>query len=316
MSADGPGVPLGIRLKGPAVDAGTVDARELAQILTASVALIEELGDVEEFRRLPKPSLKVAATSKGSFDLALLLEIAAEAWGMAQGILLSEPVQAIGTLSGLATTFVEVIRYFRNKGKKREVGRKVDEQGQVRIILVDGTVLEVPPHIAAAVDFPSVMLAARQIVASATSPGVEAIAISTRTRSELHNAPMDNVVEVTAEEARDFPDPTDEPPAARVEQYEAWATFDRPDFIRDKWGVTTTRGSWKMTIADESFLARVREGLVSLNKYSEFRITWVEEPYITPAGQTRFHRTVTKVEERDNAQRTSTLFDEIKQDKS
>ena len=71
-----------------------------------------------------------------------------------------------------------------------------------------------------------------------------------------------------------------------------------------------------MTIADESFLARVREGLVSLNKYSEFRITWVEESYITPAGQTRFHRIVTKVEERENAQRASTFFDETEQGKS
>lgn len=313
MSADRPGVPLGIKLKGPAVDAGTIEACELAQILTASAVLIKELGNVEGFRQLPKPSLKVAATSKGSFDLSLLLEGAREAWGMMQGALLSEEVQAIGTLSGLATTFVEVIRYFRNKGKKREAERKVDEQGQVKITLVDGTVLEVSPHIATAVDFPRVMLAARQIVSSATSPGVEAIAISTRTHGELHNAPMDNVVEVTAEEARDFPDPAGEASAARIEQYEAWATFDRPDFIRDKWGVTTTRGRWKMTIADESFLARVREGLVSLNKYSEFRITWVEEPYITPAGQTRFHRTVTKVEERDNAQRTSTFFDETEQ---
>lgn len=153
------------------MDAGTVDARELAQILTASVALIEELGDVEEFRRLPKVSLKVAATSKGSFDLSLLLEGAREAWGMMQGALLSEEVQAVGTLSGLATTFVEVIRYFRNKGKKREAERKVDEQGQVKITLVDGTALEVSPHIATAVDFPRVMLAARQIVSSATPPG-------------------------------------------------------------------------------------------------------------------------------------------------
>lgn len=259
---------LVVRLEGEALAAGEVDARQLASVLEATAGLCSAVAGTGEYAEHAAPVLLVEAAETGSFELHLILEVVGEWWAASRAVLLSEDAQAVANLLCFAGVGAAAIKALKRMGKRRVVEHHALPDGQVAIELEDGERVETSPEAAAAMDDPRVVDAVRTFVGSANSKGVE--------RVDLQVPNLGEVASVRADEVEGFPEPCEAKVDLASDTHTVTAAFDRPDFGGDTWGVTTTRGKYRMTIADADFLQRVDSGAVSISKYSEFRVTYTE----------------------------------------
>lgn len=266
---------------------GEINARALATSLSAAADLVQAIASLDEFEDHAAPELIVAATEEGSFEIQLILEAFGEWWASVRPLLVGQDTQAVVNLATLAGVTAGAIKFLKKRGRRLVESKTSRDDGTLDVELDDGEVLSETPEVVRAAEDPRVQKAAKRLVSPTLMPGID--------RMEIKAETVNVTVVVNQREAKGFAEPDDVPPEVQPRDYETTATFDRPDFGGDRWGVNTLRGSKKMTIADQDFLRRVNAGSVSLNKYSEFRIAVHEEPRVTPSGQTRFDRTVTKV---------------------
>lgn len=277
-----------LRFEGDSVEDGTISARAMAVALGGVADLVQALGSIGEYQEHPTPEARVVATEEGSFLLELDIVALGEWWASAREALVGDDLTALVNLGSFVTMAGGAIALLKKIGQSKVKAVEPTSDGMVEVKTDDGVVEVVTPEVAQAVTAPRVQAAAKRVVEPLTFTGIQQLTI---------NADTVNVV-VSSAEAAKLPEPAaEEDPARKVEFFDAWATFNRPDFGGTKWGVTTTRASFQAIIEDQEFLARVDDGSVSLNKYAEFRITVRMDPYITKGGQRRFHRAVTKVHE-------------------
>lgn len=266
---------------------GRVAARSAAATLRAADDLVNALSRYGQYADHAAPKLQLQATAEGSLELQLVLEAFGEFWSASTGFIMSSDVQAPLSLAGFAALVGGVVKWLKEKGRKREISEEVDGDGQVVTELEDGETLVGSPEVVEAAKLPRVQSAAKDFIAAGTMNG---------TKMTIHAHTVNFNTVVHPGDADQIPDPAENAPEAKVREYDASATFERPDFGGDIWKVRTTRDVHMMRIEDEDFLRRIDQGSVTLGKYSEFRVHIIEEPRITRTGQTRYDRRVTKIE--------------------
>jgi hypothetical protein len=136
-----------VNYDGPALEDGRMPVRELAPALLALGELFRVAGS-EVYPELPTPTLEIKATEKGSFDVHLIVN-ASDAWEQVMNMLTAQGSTALTNLEGLifGTSGAGVGVYKFVKFLKRRKIKKVEITSQpdlVKVILDDGTTLEVP----------------------------------------------------------------------------------------------------------------------------------------------------------------------------
>lgn len=285
---------LTLRFEGTSVIDGTINARAMGQALQGVADLVQAVANTGDFDEHAAPEVRVAATEEGSFELQLIIQALGEWWATIRPALTGPDAEAASTLVTFAGVTVGAIKWARDKAGRRVKDKTLNERGQVEAHLEDGTTLVADPEVVEAAEHPRVQRAIKEVTAPLAYLGIQTLNVESMT--------MD--VTLNSEEARKIPDPEPEPdPTRKTLIYEVWASFDRPHFGGDRWGVTSPGRSFQATIEDDEFLAEVEAGNVRLNAYDEFRVKVREEPYVTGGGQRRFHRYIERVLEHREPER-------------
>lgn len=277
---------LTLRFEGDSVVDGTISARAMAVALEGVADLVQAVSKVGEFKEHAAPEARVVATEEGSFLLEIDIVAVGEWWAAIRSAMAGEDATAVANVAAFTAVAAGAMKWFKERGSQKIATVQATDEGLAEVTLEDGQTDVVEPEVAEAITSPRVQAAAKRVVEPLSFVGINGLTINAETVN----------VTIQSGEAERFPAPAaEEDPTRKVETFDVWATFNRPDFGGDKWGVATTRDSFQAVILDDVFLARVDDGSVSLSKYDEFRITVRKDPYITKGGQRRYRRYVTKV---------------------
>jgi hypothetical protein len=133
-----------LQYEGDAVDAGTMDVRQLAPALIAAADAVREAHSLLSVPG-PAPQVEVRATRPGSFIIDLLVA-EPNLLQRAMELLNSSPVTATLDLSGLVGIVVASVGLVRRLNNRKITRTEEIRPGLIRLTLDDGTVIETPPE--------------------------------------------------------------------------------------------------------------------------------------------------------------------------
>lgn len=158
---------------GPALDAGTMDVRDLAPSLLALADLVETTSDVL-YRGLIKPTVQVRASFKtASFSVDLSV-----AHSMVQWVLdsvTSKPIAGTATLLTIITAIHTMVQR-RQEIRGRKIVQMTRSGDQSVILLEDGTHLEVEQAVAALLADSRVAEQTRKVLEPLSTEGIDSVA--------------------------------------------------------------------------------------------------------------------------------------------
>jgi hypothetical protein len=139
-----PDAVMTLRYDGEAVDAGTMDVRQLAPALIAAADAVREAHALLGVAG-PTPQVEVRAVRPGSFIVDLVVA-EPTAFQRMLDVLTTRPVGALEGLEALVmavVSAVKLIKRVRNR-KISRVEETEDDRTVTRLILEDGTIIEIP----------------------------------------------------------------------------------------------------------------------------------------------------------------------------
>jgi hypothetical protein len=139
-----PDAVMTLQYEGDAVDAGTMDVRQLAPALLAAADAVRE---AHLLLRVPGPApqIEVRGARPGSFVIDLLVADGTF-FQRTMDLLISKPVTASLDLGGLVGIVVNSIGLVRRIANRKIASTQEVQPGLIRLILDDGTAVETPPE--------------------------------------------------------------------------------------------------------------------------------------------------------------------------
>jgi hypothetical protein len=133
-----------LQFEGEAVDAGTMDVRQLAPAL---IAAADAMREAHLILRVPGPSpqVEVRATRPGSFIVDLLVA-EPSIFQRAVDLLTSGPATATANLTALVTPVVGSFGLVKRLRNRKIRSAEQITPGLIRLVLDDGTTIETPPQ--------------------------------------------------------------------------------------------------------------------------------------------------------------------------
>lgn len=257
-----------VRYDGPAVQDGTMGARDFANALLGLADTITIASDTLGISPDATPQIKIKDIREGSFLYEVLLvseglntlEIAWEA-------LKGENATAIANLGAiLALTSGGYHLTRKIGGRAIKSIKKVKDSKDIELTLDDGEKILTTEQTATLVQNPNFVTAARKSVAPLKTEGVTAMQLETGNDEDPQI--MERVVsnEVPAFEPR-----RDDLPTTITEE-ELTIRFKEIKFEgKGKWAITDDEHSYQVKIADEEFLARLENDL-AIRKRDYFKV--------------------------------------------
>lgn len=233
---------------GPALEAGTMEVRQLAPSLLAVADLVQEANRLGNPGGSP-PAVQIVATRPGSFIVDLLLTDAVTMVDRAVDLFAGRAVTATVNLSGLVTIALGAMELIRRLRGRRIARQNETRPGYVRLTFDDDTTLEVPTQSVALARDLAFRQAARDLVQPLGSEGI--------TRIVLSRGPADRV-SIPAEDLPAFaiPDAVDE--LLSDTSREVVVSLLNVAFVHgNKWRLSDGENSFYATLQDLDFLRRV-----------------------------------------------------------
>ncbi len=162
---------------GPALEAGTMEVRQLAPSLLAVADLVQEANRLGNPGGSP-PAVQIVATRPGSFIVDLLLTDAVTMVDRALDLFAGRAVTATVNLSGLVTIALGAMELIRRLRGRRIARQNETRPGYVRLTFDDDTTLEVPTQSVALARDLAFRQAARDLVQPLGSEGITRIVLS------------------------------------------------------------------------------------------------------------------------------------------
>lgn len=250
-----------LQYEGDAVDAGSMEVRQLAPALLATGEAIRQAHALLGIEG-PAPQVEVRATRPGSFVIDLIV---------ADLPLLRRMLDLFDTQSAAATAnLMTLVSGFIGSMSlvKHLRGRKIDrseeiEPGRIRLIIEDGTTIETTPDsLRLAIDA-AYRRSVHRVVEPVSEEGIRSMTVSTDGQSET----------VSAAEVPAF----DVPPSA--EEYLGESISEvvlRPVNVafaeNNKWRFSDGESTFFASIEDEAFASAVEEGTESFAKNDLLRV--------------------------------------------
>lgn len=245
-----------IAYDGPALATGRMPVRDLAPALLALGELFAESAQVL-YPDSGSVSLSIEATTTGSFDVRLILE-AADLWDQIVDVFSSDHVTALVNLKtiivgGTGFGLFEVLRHIGSRRIKKEEHTSAG-LGYLRVILDDGTAIEMSPDVAKLVRRFSIRRKARDVVSPLGREGIDEVRLS---RDSAR--PPDVVItkgELDAYEGA----ATEEGEVLLDEEREMLFQLSSVSFEGDKWRLSDGTQTFGVSVEDTTFIDEVSRG--------------------------------------------------------
>jgi hypothetical protein len=277
---------MSLRYEGPAVDAGTMDVRSLAPALIAAADAVREAHALLEVRG-PTPRVEVRATRPGSFVVDLLLAELPTISQRAIAIFTASPIAAIDNFAALAIVIVNASGWVKRLGNRKIRNVSQPEPGVTRIVLEDGTVIDVPSASFALISDGEFRRALNGMVEPlANDSGVQSLSLSAGDQAET----------VTVDDLGAF-----KVPPGREEDlgHSEAVVVLRPVSIvfaeRNKWRFSDGDAVFFASIEDPRFLADIDLGTERFAKNDMLQVRLRTTQKRDSAGVLRTERAVTEV---------------------
>lgn len=277
---------MSLKYEGPAVDAGTMDARSLAGALIGAADAIRSAHTLLEMPGVP-PKVEIRVARPGSFIVDLA--VAGLAYRDAMALLDSPEGTAAGVLSGLVglvIASVPVISTMRNRKISQEVAAP-DNSGDIVITLEDGDILTVTSSSLTLASNPAYRTALHRMVQPlASEDGINQLTLTGgNQRGSVATADL-GAFEV---------------PPARVEDRiesssEAVLQVESVVFTAGKqWRFSDGSATFSALVEDPNFTLAVEQGLIRFAHNDLLRVDLRTTQTRDAAGKLRTERVVTRV---------------------
>lgn len=282
-----------VAYKGPAVDSGSMDVRQLAPALLALGELFQETQRVLYPNDTPM-SLEVRATEQGSFEVHLALT--QSLWQQAVSLFAGDTPTAIANVLSIGGGVI----YLLAKLTKSVRRQTVTAPGQITIEFGDGTTITIPADVLRAAENMTIRQAASEIVEPVRHDGIDSVEF----------ARLPNQVEpirVTKNELAAFDLPNaPEDKITDAEQVEVVSLASVAFNDGNKWRLTDGERTFHAAIQDQQFIQRVAADDIRFAKHDMLRVRVRTEQWRTDSGLKTQH-TVTEVLEHIPAARAVPL---------
>lgn len=238
---------LTLTYAGSALDGGRMSVRELAPALLALADATTRASAVLDPLQ-PAPRLEIQATRAGSFAIQVLISDVQTVATLFRNALDSPDGEAAANLSGLVAAIVAAFAGLRRFAHRRIRSQEQLANNVVRLILDDGTTVEMPlAALTLAQDF-TFRIESRKVVGPLTRDGVDELTIEHRTTS----------LTISKNDVAGF----DLPPAAdQLLLDNVRETVLTPLSVafqeNNKWRVSEGDQSYWVTVDDQDFIGRV-----------------------------------------------------------
>jgi hypothetical protein len=250
-----------LQYEGNAVDAGTMEVRQLAPALLATGEAIRQAHALLSLEG-PAPQVEVRATRPGSFVIDLIVADLPLLRRMLD-VFDNQSAVAAATLATLVTTFITSLTLIsRLRGRKISRSEEI-EPGRIRLILQDGVIIETTPDSLALAMDALYRRSVRRVVEPAAAEGIRSLTVSANGQSETVNS-----ADVPA---------FDLPPTA--DEYLGESVSDvvlRPVNVafaeNNKWRFSDGESTFYASIDDAEFARKVEDGSERFAKNDLLRV--------------------------------------------
>ncbi len=256
-----------IRFQGPALDAGSMDVRELAPALLALGELLQSASKAA-YGEKSLVSVSVKATEKGSFSVDL--EVAQSIYEATKSFLQGEDYATAKELCELlfgggvaGVSLIKVIKWLR--GRKPTNLTRISN-GNIKIE-VSGESVEVKPQIVQIFNDIGVQRALPNVISPVRADGIDRLSIM-RGNTEVEFVTKGDIVYFDPEVYEEI----DSPPESESERTAAFEVVTLSFRERYKWRFTDGDAVFTADIEDESFFERVQSGKVVFGKGDILRV--------------------------------------------
>lgn len=238
---------LSVEYRGPALDTGEMDVRQLAPALIAIADLLHESQRVIAPEQ-PRVAVHVRALREGSFgiDLTLTDELLKKAVSIFSG----NPTTAATNLLTLADHVTKAFTLLLTLNGRKPRRRVKTSEGRYRIDVDDDTSIEAEGPVAEMITDIRVRKAARDVIAPVKSEGID----------EVHVTHRQTEVNVTTRQAHAF-DTDDLAGGVSETTVEMSVSIAAISFLEgNKWRLSDGTRVFYATMRDDDFLQRVQTG--------------------------------------------------------
>jgi hypothetical protein len=276
-----------ITYDGTALQAGRISVRQLAPSLLAMAEMIP----VASKLRAPEgqePGLEIKANRPGSFIVDLVVTDLSSTLRFAESIFTSRPVIAGDNFIGIAVVVVSAVNLIRSRWRGTETSTEQIKPGWAKIVLDDGTFMNVPKE--------SIMLsndvifrrAAHDFVQPLESPGVSEIRLE---------HPAIETIRISSEDLSGFEVGLQEGEVllhvenTRISLRAVSVAFSEGN----KWRVNDGQLTFWVTVEDESFMKSIQMGNEAFRATDTFNCDLQIRQFRTASGGLRSERAITKI---------------------
>lgn len=242
---------FGVTYDGPALASGSMPVRDLAPALLALGDVFAEASAALYPDREPV-ALNIKATSKGSFDVHLILE-AVGLWDQVVDLLNHDAADALANLMQIVGGSYGLFAFIRALKRRRIKKREEAGPGRIKLTLDDGETIEVRSEAFDLFRNLQVRRHVRKVVEPLTRDGIDVL--------ELHS---DTTVSVSSGDVPAFEPPEMHEIPLLDQVTEMVVAIVSVAFKEDnKWRLTDGERTFFATIEDGAFLERVLRGVES-----------------------------------------------------
>jgi type III secretion system FlhB-like substrate exporter len=257
---------INIIYNGSAVEDGVIDVKNLASNLLSFANLVQRVSYlISDDKNII--DIKIKAMSKGSFDIALIME-SISSWEQITNFFASKDYNAVkeileilfgGTILGCGGIF-QLYKFLKNKKPKNI---KDNNNGTVTITNAEYQELIVSKEELKVFKDVEVRNATKEVIKDTLNKeGLESISFKTENKIEI----------ITKEEAKYFDIPIQEDEEIIEHENIAIYSIISLTFKEDnKWTLNDGNTQIKATIIDESFLQKIENGEVAFTKYDKLK---------------------------------------------
>lgn len=262
-----------------------MDVRALAPALLGLAEVIQ--GSHELLRPdQPPPSVNIRATGEGSFmvDLQVVHEEVVH-------LLTGNEVGSLLVVVGLVQSTRGVLNFFRRR-RQQGATEQTLPNGDIRITLPDGTVIEFPQEVVALSQQTRIRRGTMEIIGPLERDGVDSVQVT---------SPQDTSggVRITSEDLPAMRQSLEDESRGDLVTnvtYNQRLTITSPNFqAGNKWRLSEGDTWWWMSMDDREFRARVDRGEVAFRKNDQLAAIVQLQQWREPSGELHTERSIVEV---------------------
>lgn len=282
-----------ITFKGPGVDDGSIDARQLGRSLVGISDAFQTARSITCDPESPQTSVRITATGEGSFWVDITLVADSTLVQATIDALSGKAATAAANLTAILTVAFGAIAFIKKKaGKVVKASRPLPSDPDKTEIVYDDSTTEVVDsavwNVAKNTNFQK---AAKESLKAVTAKGIDQVQLSPQDRTSgipavsVKKADYSSFVRI------------DNEPDELVDKTEELLVSPLSISFEDgkRWRLTDGDSTFSAFIEDEDFLSRIDNGLVRIGKNDNFKVLMRVEQKILPDKSIRTTRTVLQI---------------------